>query len=363
MLNVIERNGFSVTDQPSISNGTFPNILSFEKIFIVVLENQPLKATLKDRNMRKFISMGTLLTDYNALINPSQPNYFAMTAGDTRNCTNDDTINVTGTFIVDLFEKYSISWKAYMEDYPGNCFAGGSSGKYRRKHNPFISFPQVRENPELCSKIVHSDQLKADVEANKLPQYSFYTPDMDNDGHDTGIAFAGRWLNRFLSPLLASQNFMNNTLVVVTFDEGIKPDNKIYTLLLGDMIPAGNLDNTSYTHYSLLRLVEDQFSLPTLEREDLNATRFNASNFYEGTIPIPSDWPYIIGGTALGVGVLSAIGAAVYYKQVVRKRKLAPKAAFVDVEESEMFLHTENGWKETPGNDEESRPKGTDNSV
>lgn len=234
VTNLLIAHGFSVTDQPSISNGTFPNVLNFEKIFIIVLENQPLRITLKDKNFRKFIARGTLLTDYNALINPSQPNYFALTSGDTRNCTGDDVMDASGKFIVDLFEEHGISWKAYMEEYPGNCYAGGKYGRYRRKHNPFISFAQVRENPELCSKVVNADQLHADVEANKLPKYSFYTPDMDNDGHDTGIAFAGRWLNRFLTPLMASENFMNNTLLVITFDEGIKPDNKIYTLLIGD---------------------------------------------------------------------------------------------------------------------------------
>jgi hypothetical protein len=48
------------------------------------------------------------------------------------------------------------------------------------------------------------------------------------------------------------------------------------------MIPAGYLDNSSYTHYSLLRLVEDQFLLPTLGRWDSNATRINSTYFYEG---------------------------------------------------------------------------------
>lgn len=154
-----------------------------------------------------------------------------------------------------------------------------------------------RENETLCSKIVHSDQLAVDMAANAVPQYSFYTPNMDNNGHDTGMKFAARWLNGFLSPLLVEQSFMEKTLVVVTFDEGIKPDNKIYTLLIGgiytsrtplnslttiDMVPAAHLDNTSYTHYSLLRTVEDQFSLGNLGRGDATSNSINRANFYPG---------------------------------------------------------------------------------
>jgi hypothetical protein len=53
-----------------------------------------------------------------------------------------------------------------------------------RKHNPFISWKSVRESPEKCAKIVNSAQLDVDLAAGQLPQYSFYTPTMDNDGHE-----------------------------------------------------------------------------------------------------------------------------------------------------------------------------------
>ena len=37
------------------------------------------------------------------------------------------------------------------------------------------------------------------------------------------------------------------------------------------MIPPGTTDDTAYTHYSLLRLVEDSFALGTLNRNDASA--------------------------------------------------------------------------------------------
>jgi hypothetical protein len=41
-----------------------------------------------------------------------------------------------------------------------------------------------------CAKVVNAADplagLDADLAAGTLPQYSFYTPDINNDGHDTG---------------------------------------------------------------------------------------------------------------------------------------------------------------------------------
>jgi acid phosphatase len=42
---------------------------------------------------------------------------------------------------------------------------------------------------------------------------------MTSDGHDTSVTVAGEWLKGFLTPLLEDKNFMDNTLVMLTFDE------------------------------------------------------------------------------------------------------------------------------------------------
>lgn len=37
-----------------------------------------------------------------------------------------------------------------------------------------------------------------------------------NDAHDTGIVYGADWLYPFLEPLLVNENFMNNTLLVIS---------------------------------------------------------------------------------------------------------------------------------------------------
>lgn len=120
----------------------------------------------------------------------------SLVAGTYFNMHTDDVVDLDERFLGDLMEEKGVSWywlfdfsietcrKAYQEDYPGDCFQGYSSGGYVRKHNPFISFTSIHNNPERCAKIVSSAQLDIDLDAGTLPQYSYYTPTMDNDGHE-----------------------------------------------------------------------------------------------------------------------------------------------------------------------------------
>jgi len=171
-------------------------------------------------------------------------------------------------------EAKHISWKAYEEDYPGKCNAAANVGKYYRKHNPFISFNDIRTNATRCAKIVNAEEeFDADLNAGRLPQYSYYTPNIDHDGHNTGLTVAGQFLHSFLSTRITK--FPKGTLIIITWDEDDdKHANHIYTALLGSMIPPGTTDGTHYTHYSFLRTVEDNWDLGSLRRNDATATPF-----------------------------------------------------------------------------------------
>ncbi len=245
----------------------------FQRIFIIELENSAYSAVLKNSYFANLASRGRLLNNYYAVAHPSQPNYIAQIAGDTF-VTDDSSHNLAQSNLVDLLEGAGISWKTYQENYPGNCYSSSSAagGLYARKHNPFISFDNIRQNATRCAKIVNASQLDSDIAANALPQYSFYVPNQENDGHNTGISYAATWLQGFLEPKLTNANFMNGTLVVVTFDEDNNSENNhIYTVLLGSTISAST-DPGPYNHYSQLRMVEDNFAVGTLGRNDASAT-------------------------------------------------------------------------------------------
>jgi hypothetical protein len=133
-----------------------------------------------------------------------------------------------------------------------------------------------------CDRVVRVDSSKSDnyfvQDARKgLVAYSFYSPNMNHDGHDTSARVAGAWVKKLLDDTFP-EKLRQGTLVVVTFDEsGGNSDNRIYTLLLGDMVKPANQQDPKvlakpYTHYSVLRTIEDNFGLEPLTANDRNAS-------------------------------------------------------------------------------------------
>jgi phosphatidylinositol-3-phosphatase len=66
---------------------------------------------------------------------------------------------------------------------------------------------------------------------------------------------------------------MKGLLLVVTFDEAGNddPSNHVFTALVGESVLSGSVSKTFYTHFSLLRTIEDGLSLGTLGKKDASA--------------------------------------------------------------------------------------------
>ncbi len=146
-------------------------------------------------------------------------------------------------------------------------------------YSPFVSYDSVNLNGSRLARLQSFVDLASDVNANTLPQYAHLSPDMLNDGHNTSLQYAANWTQSFLSPLLLNQQFMEGTLILLTYDESATyPEpNHIVSLLLGGAIPSnlkGTTDDTFYTHYSILSTLENNWELPNLGRYDVGANVF-----------------------------------------------------------------------------------------
>ncbi len=247
-----------------------------QKVMLVVLENTDYEEALAQPFMAKLAREGGLLTNYFSVTHPSQPNYLAMTAGSTHEVTTNETVTLDVRHVGDLLEAKGKTWKVYAEGYPGGCFLRPSLGPYLRKHVPFLSFRSVQENPARCQRIVDASQLSTDVRKGSLADYSLYVPDRKNDGHDTGATHADRWLSKAFGPLLTDPRFMQDMVLIVTFDEGRpfdgRPGNHVYAVFYGESVVPGSVSKDRYDHYSLLRTIEDIFGLGSLGREDAKAS-------------------------------------------------------------------------------------------
>lgn len=269
----------------------------FERVLIIVLENVDYEVAIQDKNLAAIATQGASFTNFHALFHPSYPNYLAMVAGtdfgihhrmrylaDNQVNLPDDAEHRT---IADRLIAAGLDFKQYAEELPaGPCpwhvsgqHVAEKRGNYVRRHVPFLSFVKVQQR--FCDRVIRvdsSDSKNAFVEDAKkgLVAYSLYTPNMNHDGHDTGVTVAGAWVKKFLDETFP-EKLRKGTLVVVTFDEsGGNSDNRIYTLFLGDMVkPANQQDPAAlgrhYTHYSVLRTIEDNFGLEPLTGNDRDA--------------------------------------------------------------------------------------------
>ncbi|MDE2490887.1 MAG: hypothetical protein KGM24_08565 [Elusimicrobia bacterium] len=244
----------------------------FSKIMIVIFENTNYPEALKQPFFKRFAETGALLTNYHAITHPSQPNYVALVAGDTMGVIDDGHYDIVGKSLADLLAAKGVSWGVYAENLRGVCAKADKQGLYRRKHEPFISFKNVQSDPRLCRRIRPASALAGDIKAGRVPDFSLYIPNMNDDAHDTNAAYADKWFRRRFGPILADKKLMKTLVVVATFDEDWKTQqNHIYTALNGAGVEPGARSDARWDHYSLLRTVEDAFALGTLGRNDAKA--------------------------------------------------------------------------------------------
>jgi acid phosphatase len=277
---------------------------AFDRIAIIWLENTDYELAAGDPSLAALAKKGISLTNYFAVTHPSQPNYAASISGDYYGINHDDLVNIPSNVstLVDLLEDKGISWAEYQEDMPSVGFTGKSyvnqktgANDYVRKHNPAVLYDSVAKNSARLAKTKPLTMFNDDLKANSLPQWMFITPNMTSDGesiryilspaysclvgHDTTVTVAGTWAKKFLEPLLANANFMQNTLVMVTFDENhtYSKQNRVVSILLGDAVPAslvGTTDDSYYNHYSEIATVQANWGLSTLGRWDVGANVF-----------------------------------------------------------------------------------------
>ena len=257
-------------------------IPNFDHIVLIVLENEYLQSVIGSAQMPHFNALAqkyVLLSNYSAVAHPSLPNYLALVSGSTQNVTSD----CTGCFfnqpnLADEIEASGRSWKSYQESMPAPCFVG-NIGQYVQMTNPFIYFDSIRLDAVRCDRsIVPLTQLDTDLSANALPNFVFIMPDKCDSGHDCSADTADNWLDGIVAKLQASPALGQNSLIMVTFDEGMKHDTSIKTrgqvatLLISPLARMGYNDSNAYSHYSLLKTILAAWNLPDLGQSQLPST-------------------------------------------------------------------------------------------
>lgn len=253
-------------------------------VFIIVLENKSYATTFPASGTppapylaTTMPAMGAMLTQYHGTGHVSLDNYITMVGGQAPNLqtstdcifysdwvgttTPDGNGQVTGTgcvypaavkTVANQLQDKGLNWKGYMEDMGNdlardgrlNCShptlgsqdgtqSAAANDQYATRHNPFMYYHSIIDDDANCqAHVVPLTALEADLaSASTTPHYVFITPNLCNDGHDTGCANGdpggyesiNDFLKEWVPKITNSAAFKKDGLLIVTFDEAEFP--------------------------------------------------------------------------------------------------------------------------------------------
>jgi phospholipase C len=316
-----------------------PQIARYDHIFVIIDENHTTDEIVGKSatpEITRYAQEYGFASNFYAIRHPSEPNYVALVGGDTFGINDDDAFyckpgmkqwgcgktesssyvdhTVAGDNLAAQLSAQGLSWKGYFESIPepGSLVyrwpsaqqpqEGQPDSLYAVKHNGFMTFKSVQDDPHRADKIVGFDALEHDIAAGTLPNFAHIVPNQCNDmhglgGHDVpsdctgkrtsgligrGDHMVGKLVEEIMhSPVWAAPG---NSAIVITFDENDDdvssshpigccgpatgdPNNPgggwIPTIVITNHGPRHLDDPTPYNHYSLLRTIEDAFGIRT----------------------------------------------------------------------------------------------------
>ncbi|BAY25141.1 phosphoesterase [Calothrix sp. NIES-2100] len=316
---IVAQNTASLTSVPTPQDKAIPR---YEHIFVIVEENKSYSQIIGSSNapiINQLAKTYGLASNFYGEVHPSEANYIAMLGGSTFGIHDDDAFycqvgskdkfcsysqrpdyvnhTITAKSLMDQLEHKGLTWKGYFEDIPSPgskaVFAPSvTRALYAAKHNGFISFKKVQDDPNLLNKIVGIDQLTKDLQTGNVPNYSHIIFNQCHEMHGlaecpgqeqlikTGDTMIGQVVKQITTSKVWASS--GNNAIVITWDEDSNPHNKketqgccgfdpkspanfggghIATIVITNHGARGVVDKTSYNHYSLLRTTEDALGI------------------------------------------------------------------------------------------------------
>jgi phosphatidylinositol-3-phosphatase len=274
---------------------------TYQHFFIIMMENTGYEHLIGNEHapwINAAAKAYGLARNYFGVAHPSQPNYIAITAGTTAGFASDANMTIDVPNIVDQLEAHGKTWKAYMQ----SLFADGNTNKlagsvgnqlYERKHNPFVSYKDIQDNPTRMENIVDLSQLYTDLANNTVPDYVWISPDQCHDMHgrfslqptdmcsffheDDLITAGDAFLRDTVTKIMASRAWKGKSVIFITWDESDLPfldmsgccdatpgGGHVVTLVISHTSHLARISSVNYNHYSLLATIEDGWNLGCL---------------------------------------------------------------------------------------------------
>lgn len=249
-------------------------------VVTILLENEEAASVFQSGPYETYLAdhYAYAVEDY-AVCHPSEPNYLALTSGSTlTRCGTDAYTVLNNVSIADLVDLRGLTWGEFAQSMPVPCDANDAY-PYAVRHNPFVFYQDIVDNSSRCnSHVVNFSAWNADVATGTIPNYAFITPNVLNDGHDTGVSYADAWLASWLPPLL-TQPFAQSTLFIVMYDEGATNEGysvgnttlaggNVFASFVSPYTLGSGLYAAPVSHYNILTTTEWLLGLGSLGTND-----------------------------------------------------------------------------------------------
>lgn len=182
------------------------------------------------------------------------------------------------TTMADTLDGAKVSWKYYAPSLTED-FGGGVWSEFRAIKN-------VYNGPDWKAHVISPETtVLTDIASGKLPSVSWVIPKSKNSDHDVGDTGGPSWVSSVVNAIGQSK-YWNSTAIFVLWDDwggwyDNVPPPQLDFVGLGFRVPCivispyalvHHVSHTQYEYGSLLKFIEQTFSLPSLHHTDDRAT-------------------------------------------------------------------------------------------
>jgi phospholipase C len=191
--------------------------------------------------------------------------------------------------IFDRLEAKGISWKFYVQNYEPklnrrtiNRFPGNRASQVIWV--PLLNFDRYLDNPKIMRHIVNLDQYFVDLQTGHLPAVSYIAPSGPSEHPPSSLTSGQAFVRSLINALMRSRDWKDSAFLLAYDDWGgfydhVKPPQvdpygygfRVPALLVSPYARRGFVDSTTLDFTSILRFIEDNWSLRPLTQRDAKA--------------------------------------------------------------------------------------------
>ena len=218
---------------------------------------------------------------YTALFHPSEPNYIALVGGSNFGITDDGNCcyEIDQPNLIDRLEAYGLTWNAYAEGATGS---GTCNFMPPSKANHF-GFLEFKDNnaTQRCTHFLTTTpptspngpaddhEFLAELNSANPSHYIWLTPNNNDNGHGSDASVGDAYLSNLVPKILNSKLFLTQRAALfIVYDEGpsssLSPADFVYASWSGPVVKQHYTGIGSYSHYSYLATLENNWGFPCL---------------------------------------------------------------------------------------------------